>query len=207
MENKYWYGLLVFIVLSFIMRRISRGSSNKIDTLSIERNIRLGKELVASGYLDYATPEDKDSLETEIITSFDIYDDEINKYIHIDAESLAEYNFDFFLPRLNEVLDKRGVKIEIELPTDYEQTNDIVVNNGRIKLYTQYDLKHNLIWETAASNFFERVNEILKSKGLNEQFYLLYEGNDLATLLLTNEQYRIIALYYKGNENEIPYLP
>ncbi|MDR0194131.1 MAG: hypothetical protein LBI73_03325 [Myroides sp.] len=207
MENKYRYVLLVFIVISVIIKRIALSSSNKIDTVSTESNIRLGKELVANGYLDYATPEDKDSLEAEIITSFDIYDDEINKYVHIDAEEMAEYSFDFFLPRLNEILEKRGVNIEVELPTDYEETNDIIVNNERINLYTQYDLKHKLFRETAPANFFTKINEILKDKGLNEQFYLLYGGNDLATLLLTNEQYRIIALYYKGNENEIPYLP
>lgn len=68
-------------------------------------------------------------------------------------------------------------------------------------------LDKSLFWDTAPRNFFKKVNEIIKTKNIDEQFYLLYAGNDLHTLLLTDKQFSIISEYYKNNEKEKPYKP
>ena len=75
------------------------------------------------------------------------------------------------------------------------------------QLYTQKDLDNNTFWDTAPRNFFRKVNEILKAKNSDEQFYLLYGGNDLHAMLLTDKQFSIITDYYKGNTKESPYKP
>ena len=42
---------------------------------------------------------------------------------------------------------------------------------------------------------------------MEEQFYLLYGGNDLHAILLTQKQLSIIEKYYKNKSPEIPYKP
>ena len=84
----------------------------------------------------------------------------------------------------------------------------LLINDNTIQLYTQSDLDNNKFWDTAPRNFFRKVNEILKAKNSDEQFYLLYSGNDLHTLLLTDKEFSIIADYYKGQcIRETPYRP
>ncbi len=65
----------------------------------------------------------------------------------------------------------------------------------------------NTFWDTAPRNFFRKVNEILNAKNCDEQFYLLYGGNDLHTMLLTDKQFSIIADYYRKSIKKTPYKP
>ena len=65
-------------------------------------------ELIENGFLKYADSSKVDSLEIQLTNSFDIYDDDNFKIAHIDAEELAEFSFDFFLPTLNKILAKRN---------------------------------------------------------------------------------------------------
>jgi len=90
---------------------------------------------------------------------------------------------------------------------DKENSFDALINGDTIQLYTQKDLDNNTFWDTAPRNFFKKVNEILKAKNCDEQFYLLYGGNDLHTMLLTDKQFSIISGYYQGNIKETPYQP
>ena len=170
-------------------------------------NEYFGNELIKADYLKFSNPEKLDSLKSEITSSFSIYDEETYKFCHIDAEELSEFSFDFFFPELNKILEKRKVNLNVEPAENYEKTNDIIINGEKINLYTKAELENQTFWNTAPRNFFKKVNEILKSKNLDEKFYLLYGGNDLATLLLTENQFKIIEKYYKEDKNEIPYLP
>ena len=164
-------------------------------------------ELIENGFLKYADSLKIDSLEKQLRNSFDIYDDDNFKLAHIDAEDLAEFSFDFFLPQLNKILEKRNINLTVKTTNDYEKTNDIIINGEKLNLYTKKELDNLTCWETASRNFFKKVNEILKTKNIDEQFYLLYGGNDLHTLLLTDKQFLIISEYYKDNDEEKPYKP
>lgn len=95
----------------------------------------------------------------------------------------------------------------LKLPMIMKTTNDIVINGEKLNLYTKKELDNQTFWDTAPRNFFKKVNELLKAKNSDEQFYLLYGGNDLQTLLLTDKQYLIILEYYKDNEKDKPYKP
>lgn len=164
-------------------------------------------ELIDNDFLKYVDSSKKDSLKTELKKSFDIYDEDNFKIIHIDAEELAEFSFDFFLPQLNKMLEKRNVNLTVKTANDYENSNNIIINGEKLNLYTKKELDNQTFWDTAPRNFFKKVNELLKAKNSDEQFYLLYGGNDLHTLLLTDKQFSIISEYYKNNEKEKPYKP
>jgi hypothetical protein len=164
-------------------------------------------ELIDNGYLKYADSSKVDSLKTQLINSFDIYDDDNYKISHIDAEELAEFSFDFFLPTINKILAKRDFKLSAQKLNDNDNSFDALLNGDTIQLYTQSDLDNNMFWDTASRNFFRKVNQFLKARNSNEQFYLLYGGNDLHTLLLTEKEFSIIADYYKDNDKEKPYKP
>ncbi|HSH66397.1 MAG TPA: hypothetical protein VLB84_11530 [Bacteroidia bacterium] len=164
-------------------------------------------ELIDNDFLKYADKSKVDSLKTQLRSSFDIYDDDNFKIAHIDAEELTEFSFDFFIPSLNRILEKRQVNLLVKKLNADDKSFDIIINQDTIQLYSQKDIDNNLFWDTAPRNFFKKVNEILRAKNIDEQFYLLYGGNDLHTLLLTDKQFSIISEYYKGNEKEKPYKP
>lgn len=187
------------------LKEINSTSFNSQNEIQINKDF--GEKLIKEDYLKFAESNMVDSLRTEILNSFIIYNEETFKFIHIDAEELTEFSFDFFMPRLNEVLEKRGVKLNINITKDYEISNTIFINKQEVKLYTKEELKNLNYLEVAPRNFFKKINEILLKSKINEQFYLLYDGNDLSTLLLTKIQFEIIKERYKNNIREIPYKP
>lgn len=166
-----------------------------------------GQELIDVGFLKFSDSKKVDSLRFEIIDSFYIYNEANYKIAHIDAEALAEFNFSFFVPTLVKILEKRGFVLDVKTAIDYADTHDILINGNKIKLYSRDELDSGKFWESAPSNFFREINIQLSRRGIDESFYLLYTGNDLHALLLTSEEQRIIANFYKELPNEIPYLP
>lgn len=164
-------------------------------------------ELIANGFLKYADQAKTDSLKMQLTKSFDIYDNANFKTVHIDAEELAEFSFDFFLPQLNAILTKRNLHLSVQQIRDKQSPFAASINGDTVRLYTQDDLNNNTFWDKASRNFFKAVNRILKAQNCNEQFYLIYEGNDLQAILLTEQQFAIIAGYYRNNDKEKPYRP
>lgn len=199
--------LLFIIVLCGCNQKVHRQNSNKTMMNIDKPNKIYGEKLIDSDYLKYADNLKIDSLKERIRNEFDIYDEDNYKIIHIDAEELAEFNFDFFLSQLNKILGKRGVHLMIKPGEDYEKTNNIIINDEKFNLYSKQELDKKTFWDTAPRHFFKKINEILKAKDRDEQFYLLYGGNDLQAILLTEKQFSIISEYYKSDENEKPYKP
>lgn len=99
------------------------------------------------------------------------------------------------------------MSLTVKSADDYEKTNDVIISGEKLNLYTKKELDNITFWDTAPRNFFRKINEILKTKNIDEQFYLLYGGNDLQAILLTDKQFSIISEYYKDNEKEKPYKP
>ena len=164
-------------------------------------------ELINNDFLKYADSSKIDTLKTGLLKAFDIYEDDNFRIVHIDAEELAEFSFDFFLPSLNKILAKRDIKISAQQLDNNTTSYEALINGDTVQLYTQNELNNDTFWETAPRNFFKKVNELLKTKNINEQFYLLYGGNDLHTLLLTGTEFSIISDYYKDTDKEKPYKP
>lgn len=197
--------LALFYLIFIISCNQNKQPHNNNMQKSEKRNYAI--ELIDNDFLKYADSSRIDSLKATLIDSFDIYDGDNFKITHIDAEELAEFSFDFFLPTLNRILAKRGISLSAQKLNDKENSFDALINGDTIQLYTRKDLDNNIFWDTAPRNFFKKVNEILKAKNCDEQFYLLYGGNDLHTMLLTDKQFSIISGYYQGNIKETPYQP
>ena len=201
--NYYIFLGLIIGILIFLTNFIYEKWGRKIEKL----NKKLGTQLIDNGFLDFADSFNLDELRSKLINSFNIYEEENHRIVQIDAEELAEFGFDFFLPKLQKILAKRNFDLNVRTAEDYEKSNDIFINGEKIKLYTKEEMEKDAFWDSGARNFFKKVNELMLIEGIKEKFYLLYGGNDLNVLLLTDKQYRIIKHMYFDNENEQPYLP
>ncbi|MDB2597043.1 hypothetical protein N9X97_01225 [Schleiferiaceae bacterium] len=144
-----------------------------------------------------------DSISAE--SKFDFYSDSV--LTHIDAEELCEFSFDFFLPQLNQKLAEKALKLDVQTTGDYESSFEIEINGRKVKLYSNEELSNGKFWDSGPRNFFRIVNEILKEHNLDEQFYLLYGGNDLHTVFMTKDQFELMSKINGNDKNEIPYLP
>lgn len=161
------------------------------------------EKLIKTDFFIYADS----SINNIPIDSLNAYDEKTNKFAHIDAEELAEFSLDFFTPQLTKMLEKRNIKLIIKKTINTKKLNEININNKNVVLYTKYELENDIFWNSSSINFFTRLNQILKEKNSNEKFYLINDGNDLSTLLLTNSQYNIFIEKHKANPNEIPRIP
>ncbi len=197
---------VIILLFSTILISCNQNVQTQKDNMQKSDSI-YATELIDNEFLKYADSSKLDSLKTQLKNSFDIYDDENYKITHIDAEELAEFSFDFFIPNLNRLLEERQVNLSVKKLNSDDNSFDIVINEDTIQLYSNNDLDNSIFWDTAPRNFFKKANEILKTKNIDEQFYLLYGGNDLHTLLLTDKQFSIISEYYKNNDKERPYKP
>ncbi|RXR32636.1 hypothetical protein EQG68_07350 [Flavobacterium piscinae] len=199
---------LFIIFISFFLLGCSNKKNNyKVPTEAVANNRNFGEELYQNDFLIYSDSQKLDSLKHNLINKFDIYNEDIYRLIHVDAEELAEFSFDFFLPNLNKVLKKRSFEISIRKSDQIEFNNTIFINEEEIMLYSQYDIENYTFWDVAPRRFFSKINELLKKHNSNEKFFLLYEGNDLHVILLTENQFKIICEKYEYNKSEIPYLP
>jgi hypothetical protein len=197
----------LLVLISIFLISCNQNEQSYTDSMQKSSKVNHAQELIDNGFLKYADTARLDSLRLQISRSFNIYDEDNFKIIHIDAEELAEFSFDFFLPNLNRILEKRDIKLYAQKANANENSLDVLINDDTIQLYTQKDLENNTFRDIASRNFFKKVNQILKSKNSDEQFYLLYGGNDLHVLLLTENQFLVIADYYKDEEKERPYKP
>lgn len=160
------------------------------------------KKLIQIDFFKYADS----TIDIKQIDSLNVYDEATNKFARIDAEELAEFSFDF-VPQLTKILDKRKIKLLVKKTENTEKTNEININGEKIILYSKEELENGNFWNSASVNFFVKLNQILQSKKSNERFYLIYEGNDLSTFLLTNSEYKIFIERYESELNEIPRNP
>jgi hypothetical protein len=70
-------------------------NSSKPDVNMEKSDSIYGKKLLDSDFLKYADNSKIDSLKAQLISNFDIYNEDNLKISHIDAEELAEFSFDF----------------------------------------------------------------------------------------------------------------
>jgi hypothetical protein len=167
----------------------------------------LVNELVQNDFLLYTDSSNIDSVRESFIKDGDIFSPEINRYFHIDAEELAEGSFDFFRTDMIKILKKRGLAITFSTTENFEKLHEVLINNKRFNLYDVKHLADYSFWDIGSHRFFKSINEELEMSNSNERFYLMYGGNDLGAILLTDKQFKIIEAINEGNSNEIPYKP
>jgi len=87
---------VIFLVSCGQKAQIQNSSKTNMNTQKSDSIY--GKKLIDNDFLKYADNLKIDSLKMQLLKSFDIYDVRNFKIAQIDAEELAEFNFDFFLP-------------------------------------------------------------------------------------------------------------
>lgn len=206
-EKGNYMKYLIPILMCILITGCNQNNQHSIDEKQSSSTVNYGSELIESNFLEFADSLKQDSLKLMLIRSFNIYDERTNKIVHVDAEELAEFNFDFFMPNLKRILAKRGFNLNVKPANDIETSFDIFINNEKVKLYTTEELNTGNFLESAPSNFFKEVNKQLNKNEIDESFYLLYSGNELHVILLTANQQKIIAENYKQHAEAMPYLP
>ena len=180
--KKMRYILIVLLTLTIVSCSQKSGQSKRSSTSNETKTNSVSKE-----------------------SKFDFYSDSV--LTHIDAEELCEFSFDFFMPQLNQKLAKEGLKLDVQTTNDYENSFGIAINGRQLKLYKNEELSNGEFLDSGPRNFFRIVNEILRDKNIDEQFYLLYKGNDLHSVFLTEQQFKLMCIINKDDVNETPYLP
>jgi phosphatidate phosphatase PAH1 len=196
--------ILSFLIISFL---ISCTSSTTKQVQPENKDKKFGQQLIHQGFLKYSDSTQLTKLEKGLLTNFDIYNRANAKIFDIDAEELAEFNFDFFLPEMNKMLEKRNLQLNIQLLPEKNDSYSILINNEEVLLYKKNEMENYSFWDKAPRNFFKKINQLLKQKGRDEVFYLMYGGNDLHAILLTKAQHNTIISYYAKIKREQPYLP
>lgn len=91
---------LALLFYSIFLFSCNQNAKRQNDNMQKPSKGNHATELIDNGFLKYADNSNVDSLKTQIVDSFDIYEENNFKITHIDAEELAEFSFDFFLPSL-----------------------------------------------------------------------------------------------------------
>ncbi len=194
------------IILTLILSSCNNRHDNKAISQTKYQD-SLVYELVNTDFLQFTDSSNIDSVRQSFIKDGYIFSSEINRYLHIDAEELAEGSFDFFKADLTNILKKRGLEITFSTTENFEKLHEVKINNGTFTLFDDKNLADYSFWDIAPRRFFEKINIELEKSKSQERFYLIYGGNDLGAILMTERQFNIIAKINEGNTKEIPYKP
>ncbi len=195
---------LIFLIVILCSCNIKQDSSVIAQTPNQDS---LVNGLVENDFLLFTDSSKIDSVRQSFIKDGYIFSTEINRYVHIDAEELAEGSFNFFKNDLTKILKKRGLEITFSTTENFEKLHEVMINNRKFNLYDDKNLADFSFWDIGSRRFFNAINLELEKSKSNERFYLLYGGNDLGAILLTDEQFELIEKNNEGNAKEIPYKP
>lgn len=195
--------LIIFIL---ILSSCNIRHDNKAISQTKSRDFPVN-QLINTDFLQYADSTKIDSVRQSFVKDGYIFSPDINRYVHIDAEELAEGTFDFFKTDLRKILNKRGLEITFSTTKNFEKSHEVMINNETFALFDDKNLADNSSWDIGSHRFFKKINKELEKRKLQERFYLIYSGNDLGAILLTESQLNIISKINEGNTKEIPYKP
>lgn len=132
------------------------------------------------------------------------------KVIHLDAESLAEEGIAEAYAKLIAQYGDLGVEW---LPLEEDFVGEVqgygegeayrVTIGGRSEFVLGNPPSGNP-WAMASATFFDIMNRQLVERPF--KFYALAGGNDLAAILLTDEEFEAARKYHAGTR-DVPYLP
>lgn len=195
---------LLFLIVIYSSCTINHDSTGKAQT---SHQDSLFIELVQNNFLFYVDSDKLDSIKQSFIKDGYFFGAEINRYVAIDAEELAEGSFDFFKTDLKKILNRRGIEITFCTTPNFEVSHEVMINEKIISLYDDEHLADFSFWDIGARRFFRAINQELEMSKSSDRFYLMYSGNDLGAILLTDKQLKIIEIIYEGNSKVIPYKP
>ena len=168
-----------------------------------DHRAQIAQKMIDAGIAKYIS--DSYNADSLLVSNFlDLYDPAYHRYVHIDAEELAEGSINPIVTALAKELQLRGISLKVALSHDFENDHTMIINNQSMVLFTDEELNdaNYTFWETAPQNFFKRVNLLLERSRSDERCYLLYSGNDLSVMILTLKQMELFNELNKDDLNE-----
>lgn len=108
-----------------------------------------------------------------------------------DAESLAEGGISEFYNSIKEFMKKQNVDI-VEIEDFSDKGYTIQINGEKYVIYNEEELNSKDIWQLSTIRSFAIINKLLKDANSSERLYILYGGNDLRGVFLTDDMYKVI---------------
>jgi hypothetical protein len=129
------------------------------------------------------------------------------RFLHADAEDLAEGGVDEFLRRAEPFLRRQGVPDLVIVP-DLSDEYAISVNGATKVILTVEDMetRPDASWGLAAGRTVLLVNELLEAAGSRERAYGMYGGNDFSVFFLTPELKSLFEQQPGLKDHDRPYV-
>ncbi len=196
--------LLVGLILILFIGCGSQSINKSIPDISKPDISNLLNKLEELGYYKYIDSSQIDEVKKNSLDAGYVFGwEESGRDFLEDAESLAEGGISEFYDRIKEFLKKQNIDIN-ESEEFSDKGYKISVNGWDYVIYTEDELKSQNIWELSTLRSFSIINNLLKLSNSNERIYILYGGNDLRAIFLTDEMYKIIIESGVLPENELP---
>lgn len=168
-------------------------SAENGDRLPPNHLSRLLETWESLGFYQYVAPEQIDELKQEALATGYIFGWEgTARDFDADAENLAEGGVQEFLTKIAPFLTTQGVQID-SIDEHFTDTGYRITIKGReYELYSEAERASANIWELTTTRAFGIVNTLLREAGSRERVFILYGGNDLHAVFLTDEMYEVL---------------
>jgi hypothetical protein len=183
--------LILILVLIGCNNKEKQASSPKDSNNQISQLISL---LEKNGYYKYIDPSMIEKVKKESIEAGYVYGwEDSGRDFSSDAESLAEGGVSEFFESIKEFLVRQNVVVKVSEEDFDDEDYKITVNGVQYEIYSKEEAQTDEIWELSTIRSFAIVNKLLKNAGSSERLYILYGGNDLRCVFLTDEMYNLIS--------------
>jgi hypothetical protein len=196
---------ILIVILVFALIGCSQNNKN----ISVETKLSSDiSELISSmekkGYYRYIDSSQVSKVKNESLDAGYIFGwEESGRDFSSDAESLAEGGIPDFYNDIRDFLRKQNVEINVKNESFSSKGYTLNVNGSTYKIYDENEMESKNIWELSTVRGFAIINKLLKDAGSDEQLYMLYGGNDLRAVFLTEEMYQLIVGYNSITSEEL----
>jgi hypothetical protein len=198
--------LLIIVSISVILIGCSKKSEKTKDVKSTALDISsLISQLEQKGYYKYIDQSKVKEVKNNSIKYGYVFGwEESGRDFTEDAEDITEGGVSRFFESIKEFLKSQNVNVKITNEDSSGIGYFITINDKRYEIYSEKEQDSSDLWGICTNRSFAIVNKLLKEAGSKERVYVLYGGNDLRAIFLTDEMFEIINKYTALPEKEQP---
>ncbi len=203
--KKMFRPMAIIVIFIVLVACSTNSEDTKKDNESNFGISKLISELEAKGYYKYIDKSQVENVKKASIEAGYIYGwEDSGRDFSTDAESLAEGGVSHFLESISEFLQKQNVKVIVSDEMYSDKGYNVTVNGKFYEIYNEKEIESENIWELSTNRCFSIINNLLENSGSSERIYILYGGNDLRAIFLTDEMYKLIIDDNNVPESELP---
>lgn len=181
--------LVILIVVGCSVRKTVVSAPSPSEGLESLRS-----KLEAAGYYMYVDAAKVEEVKAEAMNTGYIFGGEDTKRDYMsDAEDLAEGGIGDFFETIKPFLATQNVKLVVSDENFSDKGYKIKVNGIEYEIYSEQESQAANVWELTANRSFAIINDSLIKAGSLERIYILYGGNDLRAIFLTEDMYKLIS--------------